>query len=304
MWESHGQRLIYTQGERSAVFTDAFPAPLWLDFNDFSPGSVAGVYDRQSLPGVDGTMLAAAQLGTRPIRIKGLIMGAEMGSRQYPAHRALIDKRAELAALFDPTKTGILQYFSPAGIYRIRATPTETPTYSEITTQATCKFEVDFTADDPYWVDDAETIAEVGAAGTLLELPAELATTIGDTSAMGATIYNGTDDIVYPLIRFAAQASAPVLVNRTTGKVLALSGAISANRIVEVDTNPAALTVREYSISGKEKRLIGEDGYWITPESDLDFWLAKGENAIQMANSPASDVAPCTLIWRGRWLGL
>lgn len=304
MWGLGGQKLIYTQGNRTAVFTDAFPSPLWVDFGNFSPGSVAGVYDRQSVPGVDGAMLSAAQLSTRPIRIKGVIMGAEMGSQQYPAHRALIDKRAELSALFDPTKTGLLQYYSPAGAYRIRVTPNETPTYSNVTAQATCEFAVDCTADDPYWMDDAETTAIIGAAGDLLELPTELETVIGNTTAMGGTVHNGTGDIVYPVIRFAAQATAPELINLTTGKRLVLSGAVGTGRMVEVDTNPAALTVREYSVSGKKLTMISGDGYWLTPDSDLDFWLDPGNNDMVLANSAVSDVAPCTMLWRGRWMGL
>lgn len=304
MWTSSGRKLIYTQGDMQAVFTDDFPSPLWMDFNNFSPGSVAGVYDRQSIPGVDGATLSAAQLGTRPIRIKGLIMGAEMGSPQYPAHRALIDKRAELARLFDPTKTGLLQYYSPAGTYRIRVTPTETPTYGNVTAGATCEFAVDCTADDPYWTDDAETTAAVGAAGSLLELPTDLATVIGDTTAMGGTVYNGTGGIVYPVVRFGAQGTAPVLINVTTGKTLALSGAIGAGYTIVVDTNPAALTVREYSVSGKKMTWISDDGYWLTPDSDLDFCLVPGNNEMVLANSSASDVVPCEIAWRGRWLGL
>lgn len=297
--------LTWESGLDVVTMSDEMTAPIFADFDEFTPNTVSGVYDRKTVFGLDGTVLVNAQLSGRPCGIKGIVLAHNIGSQTDPVKEVLERYRRELCRAFNPKRKGRLTYRNHSGetLY-IDATPTSLPVFSAPTI-STVTFRVEVTADTSYWQEAGERSVELGKTVAAASLPATLPMTLAAITSLTAAVDNASDEGVHPRVRINATPLPVVLTNITNGKRLAMSTKVDDGYYVIVDTEQGAQEATLY-----KKSLLGDVAvesvtHWIAPESDVDFTLNPGTNVLQINDTVTSTDEPsCCVTWHAARLGV
>ncbi len=277
------KKLTCTNGTELVIFESDVGAGLFMDFNQFNYSTVSGVFDERTSFGINGTQIYSKQLSSRPIKFAATLLSYNLGTRDIPIEE--VDRRmtAKLNHIFSPLSTVTLIYFDGLKSWTVECISNSLPIMSEWN-GLTRNYTFDLIAPDPYWHSVHMQNVDIGISGGLVELPSVLPTTMGNIISASQNIYVPGYYNVYPKVTFYPSVSAPILINKTTNKMLALNRGVSEGFKVEVDTNPVNLTVRLYSESGE----VYNATYWISLDSSIDFDMAPGDNNVVVKNMVAN----------------
>lgn len=289
----------------SIDFSDEIDAPIFLDFNEFNPHLVSGIFEKRSSPNMDGNITYGASLSERQLRLSARVMGGNVGSKAKPVETAIDEYIATLCDAFNPKLTGKLTYTTNNGVYYVECRPLSLPVFGE-TEGYTQPFTIDLYCDTPYWLTSEEYSVNVGTSIPLLGTPLETPIESGEITSISQTIMNGTKYDIYPVIRFWPSNSTPELINSATGKKIALNTRMSDGFYIEIDTAPEKSTVMlwRYNEALEEYEEIENMSYWLTVDSSVDFPIVPGENVITAGNVVAGNYPSATLVWHERALGV
>ena len=237
-----GKKLVWTVGETSLTMTDNRQAAIFIDFNDFNPNLINGVFDERSTPGLDGVVTYSAALSKRQIQLTARVLGFRIGTAQHPVAEVLDEYVALLCEVFNPRILGRLTYTSSMGEFYLDCRPASLPAFGGVE-GGTFTFTVDLYADLPYWLETTEHQIDIGETEPLTLYPSGLPREAGTILSASENILNTTRLEQYPIVRIWPCNSAPILSNRTTGKYIALNRRMSDGFYIDVDTAPERNTV-------------------------------------------------------------
>lgn len=301
MWK----KLEWTVGGTTITMTDDRKAPIFLDFNDFNPHGVAGVFDERSSPGLDGAATYSAALSKRQPQFTARVLGFNVGTAQRPVETVLDEYTKLLCEVFSPRVVGRLTYTTNNGAFYLDCRPTSLPAFGGVE-GGTFTFTVGLSSDSPYWKSVAEHRIDIGDTEPVIGYPSELPRETGRIISALKTVYNFTNLEQYPIVRFWPCNSAPILTNKTTGKYVALNRRLSDGFYIDIDTAPERNTVILWRLNedtGKYEEL--EDvSYWLTIDSATDFSLVPGPNMLSADNIVAGVYPAASVIWHDRALGV
>lgn len=297
--------LTWESGQDVVTMSDDMDAAIFADFDEFTPNTVNGVYDRQTVFGLDGTVLVNAQLSGRQCGIKGIVLAHNIGSQTDPVKEVLERYKRELCRAFNPKRKGRLTYRNHSGdkVY-IDAVPTSIPVFSAPTV-STVTFRVDMMSDTSYWQEVQERSVDIGKTITAASLPSTLPMTLAEIASLTAVVDSTSDAGVHPRVRINSTPLPVVLTNITNGKRLAMSAKVDDGYYVIVDTDQGAQEATLY-----KKSLLGDVAvesvtHWLAPDSDVDFALDPGTNRLQINDTVTSTDEPsCCVTWHAARLGV
>lgn len=301
MWK----QLNWTCGDISIDFSDEHSAKVFIDFNEFNPHLISGLFDKRSAPKLDGVITYSASLSERHIKFTAKVMGFNIGSASKPVETVLDEYTTILCDAFNPRKTGKLTYTTNNGSYFVIARPLSLPIFGEIF-GSTLQFTVDLYSDTSFWLKSDENSVNIGSSVPLLGTPLETPLEGGEIISILETITNQTRHDIYPIVRFWPSNSTPMLVNSATGKVLALNTRMSDGFYVEIDTSPekGTVTLWRYNADLEEYEEIENVSYWLTVDSSTEFEIVPGENVLTAINVVAGNYPAATVIYHERALGV
>lgn len=298
------RRLIWTSGTDVIEITEDPDAPIVSDFSTFEPNTVSGVYDRQTVYGVDGTVLIGAQLSSRQCVVTATVMGHRIGSAADPVKNVLDRYRRELCRAFNPKKGGRLTYHNGSGeALFINATPQSLPIFANQTT-STLTVRLDLIADDPYWMEAEEQAADFGTTLWASHLPTTLPTFFSEIQNMERALEVDTDLPIKPRVRINPTGLPVTVVNETTGRQIGLDRAVDTGCYVIIETTAkgqAAWLYRD-ELAETAENVTG----WLTAKSSTEFELLPGINILAVNDAiPAEEGASAAVItWHAARLGV
>lgn len=300
MW----RQLQWECGDVAIRFSDSANAAIFMDFGSFQTGITSGTFDRRAAPSVDGTMTYSASLGGMRVPIDARVLAFNMGSKGRPVELVIDQYKRLLCDAFNPKRTGILTYKCRTGEYFLTARPESIPGFGAID-GGSLPFTVDLYSDDPYWQSTAIHTLDIGVTNPLVSTPMNLPAELGQIISTSSDVHNVTNNDIYPVIRFWPSESRIELTNETTGKRLRLNTQISDGLYVDVDTAPTKNTIILYRLNSiGEYEETDNVTYWLTLDSDSEFYIVPGINKIRADYVTAGTLPAVTITWREREVGV
>jgi len=240
-------------------------------------------------PYQDGSSFIDTNLVERTIPLQGFI--------KADSQQQLYERRRDLTRILNPKLgPGKLVYSNSFRSYAITTTA-ELELGDKITTHNL--FTVDFTANDPYWRDENQTVKELRFESGGLVFPLRLPTQFAFSGYRGTFVNSG--DVEAPVeIRYKGPATNPIVELETTGEYIKVNYELS-----EFDT-----LIINTAFGKKRVEVLNEDGtrtnvfHWIDLGSTF-FQLQVGQNTLKYGSDKDSDqqAANVTIYWYNRYLG-
>lgn len=268
----------------------------------------------------EGLMMPPPLLTSAPVfNLPGQILEqVTFDTRKVTAHVAIIGESLDeytavysyISSLFNPRLgTGALRVTRDDGSSRLLLCMYSggldgvVPIGEDSNTDVWSETDIEFTAFDPYFLDEAVNELIYRTSGSTPWFPLDLASglDLSSSSLFGdAMATNAGDDLAWPTWVIIGPADNPVLTNLTTGAVMDVSAGagltLAAGEFLTIDTLGGTITkvTSEGSI----------ENAWplLTPASEL--WpLVGGNNAIDIViRSAATSATAVRLAYRLRWL--
>ena len=249
-----------------------------------------GVYQHGETP-------ARFQLDARHVDLSFHIQGYSRADL-YQKRRALM-AALSMPAAFDGSRLARLVYQNDSGSWWTYAVP-EGPDPNTRLQNWLLSAKLSFRCPDPYWKAHAPDALTLEMSGTSFKLPFAFPIRLGRRGFHGTA--NNCGQVPTPLrIEIAGAGETPKLVNHTTGAAIVVSRAIAHGDVMEIDTDPGALSVMIRTSQGEA---VPAHGY-LTPGSSLtDVTLRPGPNELEYSPSVPSFESLVHIRWMPRMEGV
>lgn len=287
------KKLTYIAADDHVEFVSDINAGLFLDFNKFNPHYISGVFDERTSYGIDGSQIYSRTISKRQVKFTAKFLSYNVGNKHLPIEIADENMINRLNRMFNPKFEGKLIYFDGSNTWFLNCISNSIPVYGEwdgLTRDIT----FDLFAPYPYWQSENQTVINIGSGDPLLSFPVSFPVQLGEITSLSQDIVNPCQDEIYPIVRIFPCNSAPVIKNLTTGKAISLNTGVSDGFYIDVDTNPANMTVDLYNDSG----LVANVTYWLSLTSDYDFSILPGLNSFVVENIVAGAYPTASIMFR------
>ncbi|CAB1243774.1 conserved protein of unknown function [Ruminococcaceae bacterium BL-6] len=283
------EEIIFTSKRGTAKIGGAPPYIL----NSFDPGAPKSTLITTKAPGQDGKTVESQLLEERTPSITLTIHADNVDD--------LYQWRRKLFAIFSPKLSGILQYTNNAGTRTIPCIVDGEPTAKDRKGRGQ-QILIQLFCPDPYWLDTAESKAEMALwAGDFyfpLVIPVDTGAIMGHRmSNLIVNAYNPGDVACGIRIEFTALASVetPSILNVDTRELMKVKRTMAAGDKLIINTAFGNETVK-LNHSGIESNAMN----YIDLDSDF-FQLYPGDNLLRYDANSGIDNLECAIYYRPKY---